>query len=215
MNSLPSNMATDYNVKVHQTYTKLGVEKFVNGQEVHCYKLANGQRVMIAPMKSPKTFVNTYVNTGSMNEKDDERGISHYNEHMAFNGTFGTDGYMKLGVGDVFRKVAEMGGYTNASTGFAETNYTIGVPQFEKEDLETAIAMQAAMMNNLEMSDSMVEKEHGPVCQEINMYSDIMPVKASNIAIKNLYNIQSTSEELVAGRVDNIQNIDRKKVMDY
>ncbi len=215
INSLPSNVATDYNVKVPQTYTKLGVEKFVNGQEVHCYKLANGQRVMIAPMKSPKTFVNTYVNTGSMNEKDDERGISHYNEHMAFNGTFGTDGYMKLGVGDVFRKVAEMGGYTNASTGFAETNYTIGVPQFEKEDLETAIAMQAAMMNNLEMSDSMVEKEHGPVCQEINMYSDVMSEKASNLAVKNLYNIQSTSEELVAGRVDNIQNIDRKKVMDY
>ena len=64
---------------------------------------------MIAPVKSPKTFVNTYVNTGAMNEKDGERGISHFNEHMAFNGTLGTDGYMKLGVGDVFRKVSEMG----------------------------------------------------------------------------------------------------------
>lgn len=212
---LPSNVAVDYNVKVPQTFTKLGVEKMSNGQEIHCYKLANGQRVMIAPMKSPKTFVNTYVNTGAMNEKDDERGISHFTEHMAFNGTSGTDGYMKLGVGDVFRKVAEMGGETNASTGMAETNYTIGIPQFEKEDLETAIKMQAAMMNNLEMPDNMVEKEHGPVCQEINMYSDIMPVKANNIALKNLYNIQSSSEDLVAGRVDNIQNVDRKKVTDY
>ena len=121
---LPSKVASDFNVKVPQTYTKLGVEKMANGQEIHCYKLANGQRVMIAPMKSPKTFVNTYVNTGAMNEKDGERGISHFNEHMAFNGTLGTDGYMKLGVGDVFRKVAEMGGETNASTGMAETNYT-------------------------------------------------------------------------------------------
>lgn len=212
---LPSKVASDFNVKVPQTYTKLGVEKMANGQEIHCYKLANGQRVMIAPMKSPKTFVNTYVNTGAMNEKDGERGISHFNEHMAFNGTLGTDGYMKLGVGDVFRKVAEMGGETNASTGMAETNYTIGIPQFNKEDLETAVAMQAAMMNNLEMSDEMVEKEHGPVCSEINMYSDFMPNKANNIATKNLYNVQSSSEDLVAGRVDNIQNVDKKKVTDY
>lgn len=212
---LPSVVTKDFNVKVPQAYTKLGVEKLSNGQEIHCYKLANGQKVMIAPMPSPKTCVNTYVNTGSMNEKDSERGISHYTEHMAFNGTFGTDGYMKLGVGDVFRKVAEMGGYTNASTGPAETNYTIEVPEADENYFETAIAMQAAMMNNLEMSDSMVEKEHGPVCQEINMYSDYMPLKANNIAMKNLYNIDSTSEDLVAGRVDNIQNIDRKKVMDY
>lgn len=212
---LPSQVTADYNVKVPQSYSKVGVEKLSNGQEIHCYKLANGQRVMIAPMKSPKTYVNTYVNTGAMNEKDDERGISHFNEHMAFNGTLGTDGYMKLGVGDVFRKVAEMGGSTNASTGMAETNYTIGIPQFDKDDLETAIAIQASMMNNLEMSDNMVEKEHGPVCSEINMYSDFMPTKANNIAIKNLYNIQSTSEDVVAGRVDNIQNVDKQKVTDY
>ena len=213
--SLSSAVTVDYNVKIPQSYTKIGIEKLSNGQEIHCFKLSNGQKVMIAPMKSPKTYVNTYVNTGAMNEKDNERGISHYNEHMAFNGTLGTDGYMKLGVGDVFRKVAEMGGETNACTGMAETNYTIGIPQLENNDLETAVAMQAAMMNNLAMPDDMVIKEHGPVCQEINMYSDIMPVKANNIAIKNLYNIQSTSEDLVAGRVDNIQNIDRKKVMDY
>ncbi len=213
--SLPSNITADFNVKVPQAFTKQGVEKLSNGQEIHCYKLANGQRVMIAPMKTPKTYVNTYVNTGAMNEKDDERGISHFNEHMAFNGTLGTDGYIKLGIGDVFRKVAEMGGCTNASTGMAETNYTIGIPQFDKNDLETAIAMQASMMNNLEMANNMVEKEHGPVCSEINMYSDFMAGKANNIATKNLYNIQSSSEDLVAGRVDNIQNIDKKKVMDY
>lgn len=212
---LPASVGTSLNLKIPQSFTKLGVEKLANGQEIHCYKLTNGQKVMIVPMKSPKTYVNTYVNTGAMNEKDTERGISHYTEHMAFNGTFGTDGYMKLGVGDVFRKVGEMGGYTNASTGTAETNYTIEIPRFKESDLETAIAMQAAMMNNLEMPVDMVEKEHGPVCQEINMYSDFMPVKATNIAIKNLYTIDSTSEDLVAGRVDNIQNIDRKKVMDY
>ena len=210
-----SNITPDYNVSVPNGYTKLGVEKLSNGQEIHCYKLNNGQRVYIAPKESAKTVLNTYVNTGSLNEKDEERGISHFCEHMAFNGTKGTQGYMKLGKGDVFRLVADMGGYTNASTNYAETNYTISIPQFKKDDFETIVKMQASMMNNLEMSDEMTDKEHGPVTSEINMYADMPDAVVSNVAIKNLYQIKSTSEDIVAGRVDNILNVDSKKVTDY
>ena len=205
----------DYNVVLPVGYTKIGVEKLSNGQEIHCYKLNNGQRVYIAPKESAMTTLNTYVNTGSMNEKDSERGISHFCEHMAFNGTKGTDNYMKLGIGDVFRKVNKMGGRTNASTGFAETNYTISIPQFNKEDFETIVKMQSSMMNNLEMSDEMVEKEHGPVTSEINMYADMPDTIVQNTAIKNLYNIQTTSDDVVAGTVDNILNINRDKVTEY
>lgn len=211
---LPNTVA-DYNVNIPIAYTKTGVEKLSNGQEIHCYKLNNGQKVYIAPKKGAKTVLNTYVNTGALNEKDDERGISHFCEHMAFNGTKGTNGYMKLGVGDVFGKVSEIGGYTNASTNFAETNYTISIPQFKEDDFETIVKMQASMMNNLEMSDSMTEKEHGPVASEINMYSDMADTTAMNLAIKNLYNINTTSPDIVAGTVDNILNIDSKKVTDY
>lgn len=210
-----SSVTPDYNVVVPQGYTKLGVQKLYNGQEIHCYKLNNGQKVYIVPKESAMTTINTYVNTGSMNEKDSERGISHFCEHMAFNGTKGTDNYLKLGIGDVFRKVNQMGGWTNASTGFAETNYTISIPQFSEDDFETAVKMQASMMNNLEMSDEMVEKEHGPVTSEINMYADMPSSIVQNIAIKNLYNIQSTSDDVVAGTVDNILNVDSKNVTDY
>ncbi|MCD8377685.1 MAG: insulinase family protein, partial [Candidatus Gastranaerophilales bacterium] len=205
----------DYNVSIPARYTKTGVETLSNGQEVHCYKLNNGQQVYIAPKESAGTILNTYVNTGSMNEKDSERGISHFCEHMAFNGTKGNDGYMKLGAGDVFRQVADMGGYTNASTNFAETNYTISAPLFNDDDFEKMVKIQASMMNNLEMSDNMVDKEHAPVTSEINMYSDMPDNIALNLAIKNLYNINTTSDDVVAGTVDNILNIDSKKVMDY
>ena len=214
INSLPS-VTPDYNVKIPTGYSKIGVEKLSNGQEIHCYKLNNGQKVYIAPKESALTVVNTYVNTGSMNEKDSERGISHFCEHMAFNGTTGNDGYLKLKQGDVFGKVLKMGGYTNASTGFAETNYTISIPQFNESDFEEAVKIQASMMNNLEMSDEMVEKEHGPVTSEINMYSDRPSSVVQNIAMKNLYNIQTTSNDIIAGTVDNILNIDKAKVMDY
>lgn len=210
-----SNITPDYNVSVPISYTKTGIEKLSNGQEIHCYKLSNGQKVFIAPKEGSKTVLNTYVNTGALNEKDDERGISHFCEHMAFNGTNGNNGYMKLGVGDVFRKVSELGGYTNASTNFAETNYTISIPRFNDTDFETIVQMQSAMMNDLEMSDEMTQKEHGPVSSEINMYSDMADTNAMNTAIKNLYKIKTTSPDIVAGTVENILNIDSKKVTDY
>lgn len=209
------NVTPDFGVNIPVGYSKLGTEKLSNGQEIHCYKLNNGQKVFIAPKESAMTVLNTYVNTGSLNEKDGERGISHFCEHMAFNGTKGTNGYMKLGIGDVFRKVGNMGGCTNASTNFAETNYTISIPQFNKDDFETIVKMQSSMMNNLEMSDQMTEKEHGPVTSEINMYSDIPESVVSNVAIKNLYQIKTTSDDIVAGTVNNILNVDSKKVMDY
>lgn len=210
-----SSVTPDYNVVIPQGYTKLGVQTLKNGQEIHCYKLNNGQKVYIAPKESAMTTLNTYVNTGSMNEKDSERGISHFCEHMAFNGTKGTDNYLKLGIGDVFRNVDKMGGSTNASTGFAETNYTISIPQFNKDDFENIVKIQSSMMNNLEMSDEMVEKEHGPVTSEINMYADMPSSIVQNAAIKNLYNIQSTSDDIVAGTVDNILNVNKDKVTDY
>lgn len=210
-----SQVTPDYGVNVPVGYTKTGVEKLSNGQEIHCYKLNNGQKVYIAPKQSADVVVNTYVNTGSLNEKDDERGISHFCEHMAFNGTKGSNGYLKMGVGDTFRTIEQLGGYTNASTNFAETNYTLQVPSINKEYFKTAVEMQAAMMNNLEMSEEMTTKEHGPVTSEINMYSDMPFNIAYNQAIKNLYHIKSTSDDIVAGTVDNILNVDSKKVTDY
>ena len=134
---------------------------------------------------------------------------------MAFNGTKGTNGYVKLGTNDVHTVVADMGGYTNASTNYAETNYTITLPQFQKDKFENIVQIQASMMNNLEMSQAMTEKEHGPVTSEINMYSDYPDAIVMNTAVKNLYQINTTSDDIVAGRVDNILNIDSKKVMDY
>ena len=89
-----NNNYSTLNVNLPVGYQKLGIKTLSNGQEIHCYKLNNGQQVYIAPKECSTTVLNTYVNTGSMNEKDEERGISHFCEHMAFNGTFGTNGYV-------------------------------------------------------------------------------------------------------------------------
>ena len=56
-------------------------------------------------MEDSPTTVKNYINVGSMNETDNIKGISHFLEHMAFNGTNGTNGYLKLNPGDSFQKL--------------------------------------------------------------------------------------------------------------
>ncbi len=214
VSTLP-DMKVPVSVNIPSGYTKLDVKKLENGQEIHNYKLSNGLRVSILPMDTNFTMIKTFVNTGAINEDDNQRGISHFLEHMAFNGTLGADGYKKLSTGDVFRIVGNIGGDTNASTNFALTDYYIQAPIFYDNDLEEIISIQGAMMNNLALPDSMIEKERGPVISEINMYKDFPDSKAFNMAIKNLYNLDTTSEDYIAGSVDNIKNIKREDVLNY
>ena len=202
-------------VNIPSGYTKLGVTKLNNGQEIHNYRLSNGLRVSIVPMDSNFTMVRTFVNTGAINEDDNQRGISHFLEHMAFNGTLGADGYKKLSTGDVFRIVGNIGGDTNASTNFALTDYYIQAPIFYDSDLEEIISIQGAMMNNLALPDNMIEKERGPVISEINMYTDFPNSTAYNMALKNLYNLNTTSDDYIAGRVENIKKLSRDDVLNY
>ena len=205
----------DFVVKTPQKYTNLGINELENGLKIYSYKLANGHKVSIIPMEDSPAMVKNYVNVGSMNETDDIKGISHFLEHMAFNGTNGTEGYIKLNRGDSFKKVDEMGGWTNASTNYALTDYVNSTPLLDDKDLEKQIQIISAMAEDLKLSEDMVEKEKFPVCSEIDMILDNPETIAIDQTVRSLFNIRSSSDELVGGSVNHIQNLDRQKVLDY
>lgn len=176
--------------------------------KAYCYKLANGQKVIIVPQDG-ETVLRTYVNTGSMNEPDKLRGISHYIEHNLFNGSQG------LEEGDFFKQVDKMGASTNASTGFAETNYYISSNLLNSDDLETKIKIHASMLETPIFAAEKLEKEKGIVNSEINMITSDPENLAVNRMIKNLYGIKSTSTDLIGGTTDNITNLTREDVVNY
>ena len=205
--SLP-NVTPEYSVRTPLKYSKIGKFELPFDLEASLYKLSNGQRVVIVP-KEGKTVVKTYVNTGSMNEPDNLRGISHYIEHNLFNGSEG------LGAGDFFKKVDEMGANTNASTGFSETNYFISSNLLEKEDLEQKIKLHASMLETPKFSEDMLEKEKGIVNSEINMITGDPVNVGLNKALKNLYQIQTKSVDMIGGTTSNITNLTREDVVNY
>ncbi|MBP3923916.1 insulinase family protein [bacterium] len=198
----------DYQVKTPMGYTPMPDLKLPNDLTAKCYKLANGQKVVILPKKGTTT-IRTYVNTGSMNEPDNMRGISHYIEHNLFNGSEG------LNAGEFFQKVHEMGGNTNASTGFDQTNYYISSNLLNGSDLEQMVKLHASMLETPKFTPDTLEKEKGIVCSEINMITQNPENLVVNKAIKNLYNIKTNSADMIGGTTDNISKLTRDDVIKY
>lgn len=207
VNSLPQGYA-DYSVKTPVSYSKTGEINLPYNTKAHLFKLANGQQVVIIP-KEGKTYLETYVNTGSMNEFDNIRGISHYIEHNLFNGSEG------LEAGEFFAQTDKMGAVTNASTAFAETNYFIGSHLLNDGDLEKKIKLHSSMLQSPKFAIDMLEKEKGIVNSEINMITSYPENIAVNRTLTNLFGYKTTSPDLIAGSTTNITNLTKDDVLDY
>ena len=202
------NITPDYNIKKPISYTKTDEVTLPQGLKAHCYKLASGQKVVIVPKDGP-TIIKTYVKTGSMNETDNIRGISHFLEHNFFNGSEG------LEAGEFFKKVDGMGAYTNAATGMAETNYYIKSNLLNENDLKEQIKIHASMLQSPKFSSEMLEKEKQIVNSEINMITSDPENIGMHTVLRNLYDIKSTSADLIGGTTDNITNLTREDVLNY
>ncbi len=198
----------DYNVRTPIAYTKLKDIKLNDDLTANCYRLANGQKVVILPKDGP-TVVKTYVNTGSFNETDNIRGISHYIEHNLFNGS------EALGDKVFFDEVNKMGAGTNASTSFSVTDYFISSNLLEDTDFEKEIELHAGMLTSPKFLVDKLEKEKKIVNSEINMYMGEDFSIGETQTIKNLFNVKSSSLDLVAGTTDNITKLTRDDVVNY
>ena len=172
------------------------------------YKLANGQRVIIASKKGPAVIRTTY-NVGAMNEPDNIRGMSHFIEHNLFNGS------KNLVPKEYDQKVSELGGSTNASTGFAATDYYLSLQLLNDNSLEEAIKLNAEQTQFPIFPIEQLIKEKEPVKSEIDMCNDDADTVAVCKMLKNLFNIQSSSPDFVIGTKENINSFTRDKVIDY
>lgn len=202
------NVTADYSVSTPMSYKKIEDIKLPNSLTAHYYKLDNGQKVVIIP-KNGTTVIKSYVNTGSLNEPDRIRGISHYIEHNLFNGS------EVLGDKNYFEEVQKMGAYTNASTNLSVTDYEIDSQLLEENDLENQIKLHAGMIQTPKFLQEKLDKEKKIVNSEINMYMSNDSAGAETVTLKNLFNIKSTSPNLVAGSTDNIDALTRQDVIDY
>lgn len=128
--------------------------------------LENGMRYVLFRNTTPKDRVSMHLNVqaGSMYERDDQRGIAHYLEHMLFNGST----HFKPGeLIEYFQSIGMMfGADANAHTGFFETVYDILLPTGDQESLEKGLLVLQDYAEGALLLESEVERERGVILAE-------------------------------------------------
>ena len=104
------------------------------------------------------------MKAGSLDEADDQLGLAHLIEHMAFNGS----AHFKPGeLVSYFESIgARLGPHVNAYTSFDETVYMFDVPTDKPEVVEKALTALADFAGGLSLTPQEVDKERGVVIEE-------------------------------------------------
>ncbi|MCA9706381.1 MAG: insulinase family protein [Myxococcales bacterium] len=129
-------------------------------------KLANGLTYFIRKHPKPEQRVMLWlaVNAGSVLEDDDQRGLAHFVEHMAFNGT---KRFEKNTMIDFFeRSGMDFGADVNAFTSFDETVYMLTVPTDDAKLLSQGYDVLEDWASAVTFDPKEVDKERGVVIEE-------------------------------------------------
>lgn len=128
--------------------------------------LENGFTYFIRVNQMPKkrAFLRLAVNVGSILEDDDQQGLAHFLEHMAFNGT---RHFKKQDLVHYLESIGmAFGPDVNATTGFDETIFMLEVPTDRAGVLENAFLILEDWAWGITLDPSEIEKERGVVLEE-------------------------------------------------
>src|SRR5688572_6758416 len=130
-------------------------------------KLDNGLRILFLEDHSVASITYwTFFKVGSRNERDGITGISHFFEHMMFNGA------KKYGPKEFDRQLERAGGSSNAYT---QNDITAYYEDFPPESLELVIDLESDRMRSLQITQDILDKERGTVKEERRMRTDDDP----------------------------------------
>ena len=135
-------------------------------KKVKIGKLANGMTYYIRANKKPENRVQfrLVTNAGSILEDDDQQGLAHFCEHMAFNGTQYYKGNEMIST--LQKNGIEFGRGINAWTAFDETVYYVELPTDNAELVEMGFKILDGWASKLLFEQDEIEHERGVILEE-------------------------------------------------
>jgi len=128
--------------------------------------LDNGLTYYVRSNENPKNRAELMlvVKAGSIDEDDDQQGLAHFCEHMAFNGT---KNFPKHELINYFESIGmEFGPEINANTGFDRTVYMLRVPLDSAEYMDKGLQVLYDWACQVTDSDEEINKERGVIHEE-------------------------------------------------
>jgi zinc protease len=132
----------------------------------HFGTLPNGVRYVVYPNKEPqgRASLRLLVLAGSLHENENQRGLAHFLEHMAFNGS---THYAPGTLVEFFQRMGmSFGGDTNASTYFDRTQYLLELPHTDETTLTEGLQVLSDDAGGLLLQAGEIDKERGIILSE-------------------------------------------------
>lgn len=182
-------------------------------------KLDNGLTYYIRHNKLPENRAEFYIaqKVGSILEEPQQRGLAHFLEHMAFNGTKNFPGdETGLGIVPWCETVGiKFGTNLNAYTSIEETVYNISNAPIDRAGvLDSCLLVLHDWSNYILLKDEEIDKERGVIREEwrsrnvgiMRVYTDLLPV---------IYPGDKYADCMPIGSIDVINNFPYKEIRDY
>ena len=185
--------------------------------QVRIGKLDCGLTYYIRHNDYPEHRVNFYIaqRVGSIQEEESQRGLAHFLEHMAFNGSEHFNGEGK-GIIDYTRSLGvAFGKDLNAYTSIAETVYNINdVPSTRQSAIDSCLLILKDWSNGLLLTDEEIDKERGVIHEEWRLRRSAQQRMLEN-QLENLYPGSKYGKRMPIGLMDVVDNFKYNELRDY
>ena len=170
------------------------------------FRLKNGLTIITEKKPTDTVTIQATVKVGSNNENDKINGISHFIEHMLFEGT-----KKRPNSEIISNEIESIGGDLNAYTSNERTCFFIKVP---KKHIGIALDILSDITQNSLFEQKNIERERGVILKEIDMRKDEPRFHQWVLFQKTLFEKHPTRRPTY-GAVDAVKRIARKDLLDY
>ena len=176
--------------------------------------LDNGLRYAILPHGGlpGRVSIQLLVLAGSLDEKENERGLAHFTEHMAFNGTRNFQSgemisfFQHLGM--------EFGSDVNAVTTHDHTVYILDFQQNTEELLRRGLVLLRDFADGIAFSEAEIDKERGVILSELRIH-DGFEFRSQNASTSFFFSGLTLPDRNPIGLIKVIETAKRSDFMGY
>ena len=201
--------------KTTSTVEKKEGSPIPNDPNVKIGKLANGLTYYIRKNTEPKNRAELYLATriGSLMEDDNQQGLAHFTEHMAFNGT---KDFPKNEMINYLQKAGvRFGADLNAYTGFDQTVYQLPIPTDSVELFRTGFKILANWAGKIVMEGEEIDKERGVIIEEDRQRGKNAQERMSKQLLPLLLKGSRYENRLPIGKIDILQTFTHDKIRNF
>jgi predicted Zn-dependent peptidase len=173
---------------------------------VEVSRLSNGLTVATETLPQFESVaLGVWVKSGARNERDDEHGMAHLLEHMAFKGTSGRSAWK------IASEIEDVGGEINAATSVETTSFYARVL---KDDVPLAVDLLADILTDSTFDPAELEREQHVILQEIGAAHDTPDDIVFDRFTETAFRHQTLGRSIL-GTPETVQSFTSKQLHDF